>query len=311
MTENPFVRCQIIPESNYEVAFQIDGRERMRWHYGTHYTRPFFYPLIGPSGTSLTRIGHPGASNHDHHKSVWFAHNKVLGIDFWSETTPARIRQTMWYAYEDGDDECLMGSQLRWYDGHDPAELLEQTLIVSLAPYENNELLLEVQATFTPKAQSLEFQQTNFGFFAVRVAKNISHHFGGGQLTNSEGAKGEPNIFERPARWVDYSGPVPGDKAEKPFEGITYFNSPTNLDHPVHWHVREDGWMGASPCMKHPIEITKQNPLALRYLLHVHAGDINPARAERVATLFEQRRPLEVVRGMRKHRQYEARRVGS
>ena len=37
-----------------------------------------------PSGATLTRIGHPGAENHDHHRSVWFAHHKVNGLDFWS-----------------------------------------------------------------------------------------------------------------------------------------------------------------------------------------------------------------------------------
>ncbi len=54
-------------------SFQIDGHERLRWYFGTDYPRPFFHPLVGPSGSSLTRIGHPGAPNHDHHLSIWFA----------------------------------------------------------------------------------------------------------------------------------------------------------------------------------------------------------------------------------------------
>jgi hypothetical protein len=305
-----FPRCRIIPEANYEVSVQIDGRERLRWHAGRQYTRPFFYPLIGPSGTSLTRMGHPGAANHDHHKSVWFAHNKVLGIDFWSENTDARIRQQMWYAYQDGDDECRLASNLRWYDGHDPKHLLEQEMIVSVAPYENDELLFELQATFTPAAETLEFGKTNFGFLAVRVAKNISNYFGGGQLTSSQGARGEENIFGKPARWMDYSGPVPSDGSKPIFEGITYFDHPTNRNHPTHWHVRQDGWMGASVCMQGPVETTKQNPLTLRYLLHVHAGDIDAGRAEQVAEIFAQREPLQVQRSEQPHRQYEIGRKG-
>jgi hypothetical protein len=67
-------RCCALALPDHQVSLQIDGIERLRWHFGPSYPRPFFYPLVGPSGASLTRIGHPGAPNHDHHRSVWFAH---------------------------------------------------------------------------------------------------------------------------------------------------------------------------------------------------------------------------------------------
>ena len=82
-------RCRILPLPDSQTSFQIDGHERLRWHSGESYPRPFFYPLLGPTGSPLTRMGHPGAPNHDHHRSIWFAHHKVLGIDFWSDQTPA------------------------------------------------------------------------------------------------------------------------------------------------------------------------------------------------------------------------------
>jgi hypothetical protein len=151
----------------------------------------------------------------------------------------------------------------------------------------------------------LEFQKTNFGFLAVRVAKNISKIFGGGELTNSEGARGEENIFAKSARWMDYSGPVPASGEKETFEGITYFDHPSNRNYPNHWHVRQDGWMGASVCMNEPIEITKQQPLTLRFLLHIHAGDIEAARAEQVAKFFAARKPLFVQRSSKPHYQYE------
>ena len=179
-------RCEVIPLDGHQVSLRIDGVEHLRWHYGGEYPRPFFFPLRGPSGSSLTRMGHPGAPNHDHHRSIWFAHHKVLGIDFWSENTTARIRQKEWLVYDDGDEQAIMAVRLGWYDGHDPAELLEQELIAILRPGEPGETRLELQSTFRPQSTMLEFGQTNFGFLAVRVAKSISAHFGGGQLTNSE-----------------------------------------------------------------------------------------------------------------------------
>src|SRR5688572_15709561 len=172
-----FPRCQVVPLPDEQVSLTIDGIERLRWHAGSSAPRPFFYPLLGPSGAPLTRMGHPGAPNHDHHRSIWFAHNKVLGIDFWSDGVPAFIRQKEWRVYEDGDEHAAMAVALEWFDGHDPRPLLEQELIAIVRPADNAETLLELQSTFRPEAAMLEFAQTNFGFLAVRVAKTISAHF--------------------------------------------------------------------------------------------------------------------------------------
>jgi methane monooxygenase PmoA-like len=303
-------RCQVVPLPDHQVTFLIDGRERLRWHFGVNSPRPYFFPLNGPSGTSLTRMGHPGAPNHDHHQSVWFAHNKVLGIDFWGNTSPARIRQKEWLAYVDGDDEAVMAVKLGWFDGHDPKELLEQELIAAVRPGEHGETLVEIQSTFGPTADMLEFGKTNFGFLAVRVAKSLSAHFGGGQLSDSEGRFGEPAIFGNRARWMDYSGPVvtPAN-GEAVTEGVTYFDHPSNPAHPTHWHVREDGWMGASACFDEPLTITKAAPLVLRYLLHAHSGQPDSARVNSVFDQFAQRSAFAITKATVKHETWTVRRT--
>ena len=85
VAETPLLRCQVVPKAGHQVAFTFDGIEKCRWHFGEQYPRPFLFPLNGPSGTSLTRMGHPGAPNHDHHRSVWFAFHKVNEFDFWAD----------------------------------------------------------------------------------------------------------------------------------------------------------------------------------------------------------------------------------
>src|SRR5581483_8191002 len=142
-----FPRCQLTPLPEYQVQCTIDGEERLRWHFGPQYPRPFFFPLLGPSGKPLTRMGHPGAPNHDHHRSIWFAHNQVLGIDFWGDRKPPSIRQQDWLAYIDGDEEAILAVQLGWYDGHDPQPLLTQQLLAAIRPGPNRETLLELQST--------------------------------------------------------------------------------------------------------------------------------------------------------------------
>jgi len=281
-------RHEIVPQPQNQTAFEIDGQERVRWHSGAEYTRPFFSPLRGPSGSALTRIGHPGTASHDHHRAIWFAHHNVQGVNFWTESSAARIRQQRWLDYSDGAQEAAMAVSLGWYDGHDPAELLTQELIAIVRAADNGETLLELQSTFRPKAESLEFGKTPYGFLAVRMAKSISVLFGGGKITNSEGRIGEKGVFGNPARWVDYSGPVPvgkGPARKTVTEGITYFDHPANPQHPAQWHVRDDGWMCASACRNAAITTTRKKPLVLRYLLWAHGG---PANAKQINAMAKQ-----------------------
>jgi hypothetical protein len=317
-------RCRLVPLPGHQVSFRIDGVEKTRWHFGAEYPRPFFYPFRGPSGASLTRMGHPGAANHDHHRSVWFAHHDVGGVDFWSDRTEGRVRQKHWYCYRDGDDEAIMASVTGWYDGQG-RELMEQDVVAALLPLEGDEHALEIQITMRPpgNVQSVELGKTNFGFLAVRVAKTLSVHFGGGQLTDSEGRQGEPSIFGQRARWMDYSGPVAvgrgpcprGDMKMPPrmagravVEGITYFDHPENPRYPTHWHVRADGWMGASFCMHEGHTIAADAPLTLRYLLHAHRGPYDHARAQTVHEAFATRPGFRIAKATRPHRQYDVER---
>jgi hypothetical protein len=306
-------RCEVVPLPGRQASFRVDGVERTCWHFGDDYPRPYFYPLIGPeSGEPLTRMGHPGAPDHDHHQSVWFAHHKVLGIDFWGNAGAARIRQQRWLVYEDGDDAAGMAVQLGWFDGHDAQPLLEQELVAFLRPLDDGEYTLDLQSAFRPRSAELEFQQTNFGFLAVRVAKRLSAHFGGGQLTSSSGAVGETEIFGKPAKWVDYSGPMPkrGNKdRDTVFEGITYFDHPANPGYPNSWHVREDGWLGCSPCLRGALTTTQEHPLVLRYVLHVHRGKIDAARADELAESLAVLPAYRVIKSMQQHRQFEIERV--
>lgn len=124
------LRHQLYPLPDQQVSFQIDGIEKTRWHFGKAYPRPFFYPFNGPSGVSLTRMGYPGAPNHDHHRSIWFAHHSVNEIDFWSDNTSGSIYQKMWLAYCDGDNESIMAVLLEWTDS-DGIVAMEQQLIAA------------------------------------------------------------------------------------------------------------------------------------------------------------------------------------
>jgi len=294
--------CQIIPLPNQATSFQIDGTEKLRWNFGSEYSRPFFYPVNGPQGTSLVRLGHPGAPNHDHHRGIWFAHNDIEEMDFWAEGKDNQILQTQWLAYEDADDYAAMAVQTEFHAGHDPLPIIQQQIVAVMRPLEHGQYTLELQTTIAPTMASLTLNQTNFGFLAVRMAASISAHFGGGTITNQAGKTGEPALFGKAANYIDYSGPIRGTNASEIIEGITYFDHPSNPSYPSKWHIREDGWMGASVCRDAPITLTPSLPLQLRYLLHVHTNPINHEISKGLQKTFFQSPAWKVVKSKRRHR---------
>jgi hypothetical protein len=294
--------CQIIPLPNQTTSFQIHGKEKLRWNFGSEYSRPFFYPVNGTTGTSLVRMGHPGAPNHDHHRGVWFAHNDIEKMDFWAEGKNNQILQTQWLAYEDGDDYAAMAAQTEFHAGHDPEPIIQQQIVAIIRPLEDGQYTLELQTTVTPTMPSLTLNKTNFGFLAVRMAASISGHFGAGTITNQAGKTGEPALFGKAANYIDYSGPIRGTDATEIIEGITYFDHPGNPSYPSKWHIREDGWMGASVCRDAPITLTPSTPLQLRYLLHIHANPIDHDIAKALQKTFDQSPAWKVLKSKRRHR---------
>lgn len=299
------VRCRIVPGAHQNFEVYIDGRIRSAWNFSTATPRPFLYPVIGPSGQSVTRMGHPGAPDHDHHRSVWFAHHKLEGEDFWSELGGTTVRQLQWYALEDGDESARIALQLAW-NGIDGQAIMLQEVVIEFRPAEGNELLIEVQSTCAPAEgrNNVVLNKTNFGLLAVRVSKSLSQAFGRGTLTADDDQTGEPALFGKQHRWVDYSGasPVDGKWFE---EGITYFDHPSNTGFPNAWHVRADGWMCASPCFNGDVVCSKENPLTLRYLLHVHAGVYDPNAAEKQFDAFAASEPFLVQKSTKPHTRYE------
>ncbi|HUP79819.1 MAG TPA: DUF6807 family protein, partial [Pirellula sp.] len=280
-----------------------------RWHFSPNAIRPFFYPLVGPSGAGLTRMGHPGAPNHDHHRSLWFAHADLLGYDFWSEGKPARIMQKHWYAIEDSDDSARIGLCLHWLDGHDPLPLLQQDVIATIRPHGNSfekGWSLELQSDFSTKATGTEFRKSNFGILGLRLAKSISVHFGGGTITGADGKQGEANLFGNTNRWIDYSGPshLNSNRTEQ-IEGITLIDHCDNLGSPAKWHVRSDGWIGPSLSREENIILQPNQALTVRYLLDIHPGPCLSQRATVLADRFDKSKALGISRSNQPHLEYE------
>ncbi len=128
------------------------------------------------------------------------------------------------------------------------------------------------------------WSRKQFRMIGVRMAKTIGVNDGGGTIRNSEGAINEKEILWKQAKWVDYSGIIANEK----LEGITLFDHPNNPNFPTYFHVRNDGWMGASLTFDSPRKIESDKPLHLSYGLYVHRGTKPPEAINAVWTRFTQ-----------------------
>jgi hypothetical protein len=309
----PLYECQIIPLDHQQYSFRLGGEERTRWHFASDAPRPYFFPVNGPNGLSLTRMGHPGAPNHDHHRSLWFAHHDLMGISFWTEETAARIEQSQWYAIEDGDEYARIAFELVWRDGHDPASILKQDVFATLRAQPTlgaGAWSLELQSDFKAEAEGVEFKQSNFGVLGLRVAKSLSVVFGDGTLTGADGNTGEEALFGRPNRWIDYSGPTAKDaNGDTLREGLTLIDHRANPGHGsdpwASWHVRDDGWICPSLTRHGPLLVEPTRPITCRYQLVIHSGECNAAKIEAVADAFDNSPQLSIQKGTKPHYQWE------
>jgi hypothetical protein len=288
---NPFPRVQVIPEVG-RASLRIDGVERVGFEFGEGKPRPFFFPVIGASGAGLTRLGHPDPVGHEHHRSIWFGHQSVAGVNFWEETpnTDVRIFHRCVRVYHDGPDWGGLVADLDWWA--QGRSLLRQELLAVIEPAPGGGFALDLESRFeSAGGVPVELGQTNFGFLGVRVAKTLSEQFGGGRLTNCDGLRGERALLGTTSRWVDYSGPsAPGT-----VEGICVMDHPSNPDHPTRWHVRSDGWMGPSFNRESRYGVARDHPLVLRYRLLVHSGTADLVALDRAWESFARTRLSAIV----------------
>lgn len=294
----PVPAMQVLPLPGEQVSVEWNGKEISRYHYFTNTEgngRPFLFPLVGPSGKSHIRMGHPRDPNgHSHHNGFWISHHDVNGVGFWNDASSSkgRIQHRRVSRFEDTDEEALIEVENTWWDlGNPGGRLLEEVRTMRFRPTKKDgEWLLIVDLLLTPgtgavnskERQPVTFGKTPFGITGVRLAKTIGVHDGGGRILNSEGGVNEAGVFWKQARWVDYSGPI--TKTES--GGVTLFDHPINPSHPSHFHVRDDGWMGACLSYEEPRTIKADETLKLRYGLWIHGGVPNREQVEEQFQLF-------------------------
>jgi hypothetical protein len=242
--------------------------------------KPVIYPLIGPGGLEMTRH-YPIAESlptekedHIHHRSFWFTHGDVNGVDFWAEGEGhGRIKQTQLTATETNGSVKIQ-TENDWLDAAGDRVLSDSREIVfrDVGGMRAVDFTVQLKATDGP----VVFGDTKEGTFGIRVAGTMKVDAGqGGTVVSSDGLQNS-DAWGKPAAWVDYYGPV-RDKTV----GIAILNHPSSFGFPTRWHVRTYGLFAANPFGVHHftggeptdgVRLEKGETLTLKYRVLLHQG---------------------------------------
>lgn len=279
------------------IDVSVDGRPFTEYRFTGH-DKPILWPLRAPSGVTLTRAwpmadgaaGEP--HDHPHHESLWFTHGRVNGLDFWAPRAHgAGPDSPVPHVEHVSIDRCegnVVEATGRWVDAEGKPVLLEKRRMVFTG--DDAVHAIDFRLELRPAAGPVTFGDTKEGTFALRVRPELQpkdsngSQGAAGKLLTSEGLV-DGAAWGKPARWVDFSGPVEG----KP-RGIAVVDHPANLRHPVTWHAREYGLFAANPFGLHDFSgapegsgdhvLEADGVLALRYLVLFHEGDAETAGIE-------------------------------
>ncbi|WP_172991890.1 PmoA family protein [Lacipirellula parvula] len=213
--------------------------------------QPVVWPIVGPAGEAMTRQYPFDAKlpteqdDHPHHRSLWFNHGSVNGLDFWMEPEagdkgPQIVQRTIVVQDDAADDAsaCLVTTNDWMNSGKKVCEDLRRICFSTDAEGR------WIDFTVTVKASDGEllFGDTKEGSFGIRVPGEFDVDAKrGGQIRNSHGQV-DGDAWGRSAEWVDYHGTIDGKPA-----GIVVFDMPDSFRHPTRWHVRTYGLFAANP----------------------------------------------------------------
>lgn len=248
---------------------------------------PILYPVLGPGGVHMTRHypmlqGVEGeATDHEHHRSLWFTHGAVNGIDFWAGK--GRIEQE---SLETDAEAGVLRARNRWV-GPDGEVVCTDERVLRFGRIDGSPVL-DFDVTLIADRGDVLLGDTKEGTMAIRVAPSLrlKGAVARGTIRNSEGMT-DGEAWGKRARWVDYTGPVEGRVV-----GITLMDHDRNPRHPSWWHARDYGLLTANPFGAHDfegaepgtgdLELGKGERLRLRYRFWFHDGAVEPDAIEAV-----------------------------
>jgi hypothetical protein len=294
-----------LTRSDDRVRVEIDGKLFTEYIFkGAQ--KPFLYPIIAADGTELMRHfpikkDVPGeVKDHPHHRSLWFTHGDVNGLDFWAESAGAKQGKIVSESVEQStkDGAGVIRARNKWVGPDSVVHMTDDTTIrIRGIP---GGRLLDYEVTLkAPADKPVVMGDTKEGSMSIRLplwmtpphGKGKAKHEGTGTIINDSGQKND-ETWGKKSTWVDYHAPKDGKTY-----GVAMFDHPKNPRHPTWWHVRSYALFAANPFGKHDFENLKNEPKAgdltipaggsvtFRWRFYFHMGD---EKTGKVAEMFKE-----------------------
>jgi len=277
-----------IVEQDGKLRVEVDGRLFTVYNYRDKQASfPYFYPVIGPTGVNITRhwpmkLGKDEATDHKHHRSLWFTHGLINGQDFWHGGEEKVVHER--FLEVSGGEVGIIRSQNK-YVGKDGQIVCRDTRTHRFyRSSADGGLIMDFEITIYASEGMVVFGDTKEGSMAIRLAPTIrvEGKVGGGHIVNSEGDR-DGSAWGKRAAWCDYYGPLNGRTV-----GVAIFDHPENPRHPTWWHVRTYGLFAANPFGVHDFEgkpkrtgdlaVPAGESMTFRYRFYFHKGETEQAK---------------------------------
>jgi hypothetical protein len=303
-----------VEQSDGKVTVKLDGK--LFTEYFQSGKKSSLYPVIGPTGKAMTRPypidkkevdaaakenvtsksgdaakGKPVTNDHPHHRSIWFGHQQVNGANVWTESSGTGSQKHKEFVEISGGKQAKIVTTNDWLD-KDGKKLCEDTRAI-ICSTDGDNRIIDYDVAIKATEGDVTFGDDKDGLFAIRVPDSMRVEAGkGGTYINSEGQKDEKGAWGKPAKWMDYHGPVEGETL-----GIAILNHPSSYGFPTHWHTRGYGLFAANPFglkmfgEEKPGTYTLKagDTLKFRYRVIFHKGDEKEGRiAESYAAYAKQ-----------------------
>jgi hypothetical protein len=257
--------------------------------------KPILWPIIGPTGKPITR-SYPmqklvdespkEKTDHVHHRSMWFTHGTVNGIDFWTEKKGNGTTKHRDFEKLEGGKTGLIVTNNDWLAADGKRQCEDRRVLRFGVDGESR--WIDFNITLKALDAPVTFGDTKEGTFGLRLAESLSLEAKmGGRIVNSNGQL-DNDTWGKAAEWVDCNGPLDGQTV-----GIAILNHPSSFRYPTYWHVRGYGLFAANPFglkdfSRDPEKngshtIQPGEGITLRYRVILHRGD---EKAGKVAEAF-------------------------
>ncbi|MCL2104454.1 MAG: PmoA family protein [Kiritimatiellaeota bacterium] len=271
------------------IDVTVDGDFFTSYRFSAEEKYPFFFPVNGPSGASVTSMRN---GTFPHHSSLFFGCDMVNGGNYWQEGLNRGQIVSEGAAVAETGKRVVITETCNWTRPGADQPFRDTRRITISAP---SKTVRQIDFDITMEALiDVEVKKTNHSLFSARMDPDLSVEYGG-TMVNAQGDLAQKGTGAVRSPWIAYYGPRGNGKGE----GLAILQHPSNPWYPAQWLTRDYGFISPTPFQWPPddnsITIKKGETWAMRYRVLVFGGDPKEAQVGERFAEYAQLPPVRLL----------------